>query len=67
MYEKRKILIQSKCIEFDDLPEGLLNVSVLRDVIAVLLGEQCAALCRAVMCSSAGVGRRAGRQAGRHK
>ena len=56
---KHKILIRTKCIEFDYLPEGLLRFSVLRDVTAVLLGEQCAALCKIVMCSSSGAGRQA--------
>jgi len=41
--ENLKILIQSKCREFDVLPEVLLRVCMLRDVTAVLLGEQCPA------------------------
>ena len=38
-----KILIESKFSGIDVLPAALLRVSVLRDVMAVLLGEQWAA------------------------
>ena len=51
---KPQDFIESKCSEFHILTAALLKVSVLSDVIAVCLGEQCATFCRTIMCSLQG-------------
>ena len=47
-------MIQSKSSDFAVLPATLQKVSLLPDVIAVCLGEQCAIICRNITCSLQG-------------
>jgi len=51
---KSEDFIESKCSEFAVLPAALLKISVLPDVIAVCLVEQCAIICRTITCSLQG-------------
>ena len=52
--KKKQDFIESKSREFAVLAAVLQKVSVLPDVIAVCLGEQCANICRNITCSLQG-------------